>query len=51
MNHNNQQFNAATITKQFNNTCNNFNDLLLQNSNENLKQIQAKLEQDLKNYK
>ncbi|MGL6343070.1 MAG: GTPase [Waterburya sp.] len=51
MNQNNQQFNAATVTKQFNNACNNLNNLLSHDLNENLNQIRAKLEQDLNNYK
>ena len=48
---NQSQFNAAAVSHQFNNACNNFSNLLSQNSNETLAQIKKKLNDDLNEYK
>ena len=48
---NQSQFNAAAVSHQFNNTCNNLRKLLSQNSNETLAKIQKKLDNDLNEYK
>jgi F0F1-type ATP synthase membrane subunit b/b' len=47
----NQQFNAAAITKKFNNVCEKLNIFLSHNFNENLDLIQTKLNQNLEFYK
>ncbi len=51
MTQNNQQFNAAAISKQFQNACNKLNNLLSRNADTNLLEIRSKLEQDLHDYK
>ncbi len=51
MNHNNQFFDAAVISKYFEFACKKLIHLLSQNSDENLVKISNKLEQDLRDYK